>query len=409
MNPIIFQTKINESKISTRSTLRRAFTLVELLTVVVIISMLAGMSMLALNSAMTSSKEAKTRGTIAKLDAAILDIYESYQERFDNITISDVALENAGINMTTNPIDPINPTAPAGSTLTESEREKRRVKIRALAKLHFIHDIMRMEMPFQWEEVIHNAEATPNSVTVLLDDGTTKTISATDGGRIFIVSGGTPYHILSANPPVLQYYRHAYTNIKGTSTADQSSVLLFLIIANLNPEALENFHGSEIGDIDGDGLREFHDAWGNPIRFVRFAPAFTDSDLQPNVVVTPNFSYPLGDTTNWDNPLEQDDDHWKTTTPSLVNNMASANTSYSDPFDPNDVIKRTWFMYPLIISGGADGIVDLCPDINLPVSATINNIYNPVRTALGLPRDMDGNGVLNHYDNIHNHRSGNSF
>ncbi|MDR0611653.1 MAG: type II secretion system GspH family protein, partial [Planctomycetaceae bacterium] len=69
MNPIIFQTKIKESKtpilLSTlhtpHSATQHGFTLVELLTVVVIISLLAGMSMLALTSTMTAAKESKTR------------------------------------------------------------------------------------------------------------------------------------------------------------------------------------------------------------------------------------------------------------------------------------------------------------------------------------------------------------
>jgi hypothetical protein len=368
---------------------------VELLTVVVIISMLAGMSMLALNSAMTSSKESKTRGTIAKLDAAILDIFESYQERFDSITINDADLATAlGIPV---------------ANITERER--------ALAKLHFIHDIMRMEMPFQWAEVTHNTPA----------------------GMIPIGSGANMYHVLTQIPPVLQYYRAAYDSITGkNNTASASSQLLFLIIANLNPEALENFHGSEIGDIDGNGLREFHDAWGKPIQFIRFAPAFTGSDLQPDVITASN--YPLSGTTdnktNWVNPFDSttitSDTIWNDPSTSTLSATkkalvyAMSHTGYPDPFDPNNVINRTWFMYPLIVSGGADGIVDLNFDTNLSGKVAVTSlvddgtddrhgIYSPMRDTLGMPNDEkeDGtwsdNGVLNHYDNIHNHRSGNSF
>jgi hypothetical protein len=381
---------------------------VELLTVVVIISMLAGMSMLALNSAMTSSKESKTRGTIAKLDAAILDIFESYQERYDSITF-DGTFDNNLAAFLSIPV----------ANLTDQQR--------ALAKLHFIHDIMRMEMPFKWDEVIHNAGTplTPADTITVIISGSPSTISATQGGLIpFNV--GTGWHVLTNNPPVLQYYRRAYASITSTTnTAPQSSELLFLIIANLNPEALENFHGSEIGDIDGNGLREFHDAWGHPIQFIRFAPAFTGSDLQPDVITASN--YPLSgttdNTTSWENPL-----NFTTITPAIWNDPSSlsspkreliyamSHTGYLDPFDPNNVINRTWFMYPLIVSGGADGIVDLNVGINLPASVTtMDDIYSPLRTALGMPNDykVDGtlydNGVLNHYDNIHNHRSGNSF
>jgi prepilin-type N-terminal cleavage/methylation domain-containing protein len=399
----MFQKTIKESKISILSTIHSplstthsAFTLVELLTVVVIISMLAGMSMLALTSTMTAAKESKTRGTIAKLDAAILDIYESYQERFENITIDDTRLATAlGI---------------AVASLTDQQR--------ALARLHFISDIMRMEMPYQWSEILHNEISHGHIIPI-----------NTTGNSL------NDYHILKQPsqppqpPPVLEYYHNAHTSISTTNnTVPESSELLFLIIANLNPEALENFHGSEIGDIDGNGLREFHDAWGNPIQFIRWAPAFTGSDLQPDVVVTPEYPYQFGDTDHWDDSVQQNDTAWNVTTPySLITNMRQA-LKYPDPFDPDGLINRTWFVYPLIVSGGADGSVDLAvegqdasgdpiPFLTLlttaEIPATISNttisnirILHPVKYPAGLPVEIDGKGT---YDNIHNHRSSNSF
>jgi hypothetical protein len=358
---------------------------------------------------MTAAKESKTRGTIAKLDAAMLDIFESYQERFDNITINNSNLQNAGIEMegTLNPIiDPINGTSIPVAAST-AEKDKAREKIRTLAKLHFIHDIMRMEMPFRWEEVTHNRAST--------------------GGKICIGNGASAYHVLtSSNPPVLQYYQIAYDSILGKpNTAPQSSELLFLIIANLNPEALENFHGSEIGDIDGNGLHEFHDAWGNPIQFIRFAPAFTGSDLQPDVVTASN--YPLGVTGDWVDPLMVSDTNWDMSTTSLTSPQkelvhAMSLTGYSDPFDPTSVINRTWFMYPLIVSGGADGLVDLCFGIDADHNGTPDNLLSPfvlisttsppftsTQRPFGLPCDETNSGKFHHYDNIHNHRSSNSF
>jgi hypothetical protein len=368
---------------------------VELLTVVVIISMLAGMSLLALTGTMTAAKESKTRGTITKLNTAILDIFESYQERFDNISINPGDLTTAGV--------------------VANDRNC------ALAKLHFIHDIMRMEMPFKWEEITHNTDQLSPVTTQLNNEFT---------GLIRIGN----YHILDRAPPVTIYYRTALKSILTgwdavtgrplVNSQSPSSELLFLIIANLNPEALENFHGSEIGDIDNNGLREFHDAWGHPIHFIRFAPAFTGSDLQPDVITASN--YPLSgtadNTTNWVNPVTipndasgQPDTSGLTLT-SLQQDLfvSMMNNRYPDPFDPNGHINRSWFLYPLIVSGGADGLVDLYFDINLPPSVSIANpltdIFCPTRTALGIPYDTDTmNGVLNHYDNIHNHRSSNSF
>jgi hypothetical protein len=338
---------------------------------------------------MTAAKESKTRGTIAKLDAAILDIYESYQERFENISDADIIAH-----------------LPAAMTNGTNPNAQWNI---AMAKLHFIYDIMRLEMPFKWEEVLHN-----------------------EGSHAHVIPIGT-YHVLTQPPPVLEYYHNALESITNPdntiNSQSPSAELLFLIIANLNPEALENFHGSEIGDIDNNGLREFHDAWGNPIHFLRWAPAFPGSDLQPDIITASN--YPLTantsgstNTTHWVNPFDIG-----TITPAIWNDpstlsspqrelvYAMSHTGYPDPFDPTGVINRSWFLYPLIVSGGADGLVDLYFDINLPPSVPIptgtdplTNIFCPTRTPLGIPYDTDTiNGVLNHYDNIHNHRSSNSF
>lgn len=41
------------------------------------------------------------------------------------------------------------------------------------------------------------------------------------------------------------------------------------------PDAIEQFRPDEITDLDGDGAKEFCDGWGQPIRFLRWAPGYT--------------------------------------------------------------------------------------------------------------------------------------
>jgi prepilin-type N-terminal cleavage/methylation domain-containing protein len=410
--------KYNHYQLSAnRNPLTKAFTLVELLVVIVVISILASLSMYALNGTYNAAKESKTRGTISKLNAAIMDIYEGYQDKFDNISLNDSKIDAACI------------FGPTGTYMSFPETQKKLV--RAKVKMHFIHDTMRMEMPNRWDEVIHNADT--NNLNSFLTDETR--------GFIPLNNGGTPYHYLNANPPVLKFYRDAYKEIFGTFTyppvpaagtihAPASSELLFLIISNLNPEALENFHGSEIGDIDGNGFMEFHDAWGNPIGFIRCAPAFPASDIQPNVVSSPNRVSldPSLPPLTWTNPMTIADADWSTdwttynitTSPSpadtakILANIAQTRGMYDDPFDGGD-INRTRLTFPLIVSGGADGSIDLMynttPETQLPVAVTNldNDILHSARYPWGLPGDTDGNGVLNHHDNITNHRNSNSF
>jgi len=55
-----------------------------------------------------------------------------------------------------------------------------------------------------------------------------------------------------------------------------SGECLYMIVtrSGIMPGSLENFRASEVGDVDKDGLKEFIDAWGNPILFFRWAPGF---------------------------------------------------------------------------------------------------------------------------------------
>jgi hypothetical protein len=83
-----------------------------------------------------------------------------------------------------------------------------------------------------------------------------------------------------------------------------------------DPAIISHFRADEFSDVDGDGFREFSDAWGKPIRFLRWAPFFV-SRYQPA-------------------PAEQTQDH--------------------DAFDTAgvDPLARCT-LFPLIISGGPDG------------------------------------------------------
>jgi hypothetical protein len=66
------------------------------------------------------------------------------------------------------------------------------------------------------------------------------------------------------------------------NTARSEVLYAFLVEA---PGALvtrDSFKASEVGDTDGDGLPEFLDGWGNPIRFYRW-PTHYHSDLQRGI------------------------------------------------------------------------------------------------------------------------------
>jgi hypothetical protein len=161
-----------------------------------------------------------------------------------------------------------------------------------------------------------------------------------------------------------------------------SAECLYMIVMS-DPEAAAQFHRDEIGDTDGDSLPEFLDAWGRPIRFLRWPAGFIsgnqgDSDLQ------------VGDPTN-----------------------------HHDPFDPNKIDSVAYALYPLIYSAGPDGKYDINIGKDNTSGQNLTHSYvapldpyapDPNNYLIGQPLDDDvaptGNPTehLDHYDNIHNHR-----
>jgi hypothetical protein len=165
----------------------------------------------------------------------------------------------------------------------------------------------------------------------------------------------------------------AYKARAGSSMNNYASAECLYLIVTLACNARDQFSEQEIGDVDKNGLPEFLDGWGNPIKFLRWAPAF----------LPPNSDVQTGDTTH---------DH--------------------DPFDPRhvDTSAQAFRLVPLIYSAGRDGIYDInvVPGAALTASGDLSSYANA-----GQPLDSDNisvtatgpaNGRLDCYDNITNHR-----
>ena len=319
------QCKRNQTRFSAR---RQAFTLVELLVVCAIILVLAMLTLAAVNMVAHSTKVTKTRATILKLDTAMQQIFETYEHKFARIKgrVQDQFPD---------------------------ENEEYQQKLTA----HFIRDLMRMEMPQSWAEV-----RGPINIEGVEHFGQT---------------------------PLWEYYRQEYENARSQGGVPTRSALFFLIIQNLNPEALEAFHSSEVVRND-TGMLEFIDAWGNPIQFLRWAPALTDSDLQQNVVRLVGYM-PVDRATNrtW----------WRSENQDLLDAKSTATNNHPDLTDEReDTIG--WFLYPLIYSVGPDGDIGFDAGDEWETSAVGDeDILDPFFLPFGMP---DGSG--RHFDNIHNHQ-----
>ena len=334
--------------------LRTAFTLVELMVVVVIIGILAILTLIIMSMVANSTKEIKTRTTIQKLDVAMLQIFVPYEDR-SNVIKQRIASDYPH--------------------LSETERQK--------IAAHFIRDLMRMEMPQSWAEV-YDSEKIGFPL-----------------GPIEIVHAGQKYSIELS--PLLGYYWKAYQTTEAysvtTGNEPNRAALLFLIIQNLNPEALEAFHASEVADTDGDGLLEFVDAWGNPIHFLRCAPAFPGSDVQPDILKMAGYAHSTNQATNraW----------WEAREQALLNAMQRASTDYPDMLDERENTIG-WYLYPLIYSAGPDGAYGIAVETTnngAVQSPTVSpeGILDPFMFPYGMPYGTE------HLDNIHNHLWHRSF
>lgn len=321
---------------------RQAFTLTELLVVMMILGVMAGLALAGMAGAVNLAKEQRTRAIIAKIDQWVGSQYEDYRTRTVPI--------NSNPNFT-----------PA---------------MMSRARLYALRELMRMELP--------------DRVTDITDSAVAMTISA----------GG---------PSAWQSYRRMALRACGgnwpTTWTEQfqGSECLYLILSRIqdgDKAAIDYFLPGEIGDTDGDGMKEVLDGWGSPIEFLRWAPAFT---IQNNALTDQTSAY----------------------TSSAINATLSArNCERPDYFDPAKADPRWTFpsnstpvlacfaLRPLIVSPGQDKVYDIATRVvdangkTLRYSALpIPNdpYYQPANAPpLGTLFDFDGDGP-GWQDNLTNH------
>ena len=169
------------------------------------------------------------------------------------------------------------------------------------------------------------------------------------------------------------------------TTEFQDAECLYMIVSNMNDgignsSAIDFFAESEITDLDGDGMPELVDGWGNPFGFLRWAPGFVSdssgtvySDLQD------------GDPVN-----------------------------SHDPFDPLRLDDDAFALYPLVFSAGRDEAYDILridhdnasPPNNIPVQYSVAPMSNNPYATLPSSGKLLGSPFVNstgYKDNITNH------
>ncbi len=211
---------------------RRAFTMVELLIVIAIVSLLISVMVAVVGSSFKSARAAATSALIQKID----NLLDERVKGFDRATkstdfqrIVDArkrALESGGIFG-------VSPDV-----------------LKAVA----VKDFFRSNFPQRFEDL-----ASPDANT-----------------------NGVP-DVLESVPGVNVA---ALVSQVATRHATESSELLYFMLTRMQvfgvpPVGESEFGTSEVRDTDGDGLLEFVDGWGNPLRFYRWPTRL----LKPNGIL----------------------------------------------------------------------------------------------------------------------------
>lgn len=222
---------------------RRGFTLVELLVTMVILAILAALSAVGLAGVRTRARVAKTRSTIRKLHDAVVPRYVAYLDRRVDDSMwhaFDHEIERSKLGIA------------AGTPLLAAW--KRLVQIRGM----LVH-----EMPDQWGDVRHPVyPVDPADPT--RSAGATGT-PVTERYLRFVDS------MVDRRDPS-RNTREAVLAGLGRSGSSAETLHLLVALGSFDTDALESFREDEIGDVDGDGAREFLDGFARPIHFIRWAP-----------------------------------------------------------------------------------------------------------------------------------------
>ena len=175
--------------------------------------------------------------------------------------------------------------------------------------------------------------------------------------------------------------RAATTTIPATGRlVHQGSECLYLILSTMkdgDKSALEFFTPDEIGDTDGDGMKEILDGFGRPIAFIRWAPGYSQNPGTER----PGASQGTDDDGNWHDGryFRSGLAGYATTLFALtlqtrigIQHPTLTNLEFApDPFDPLRVSIRasddatsmtndTYCLKPLLLSAGPDKAIRHC-------------------------------------------------
>ncbi len=314
-----------------RKTARRGFTLLELLIVVALIALLLSIAVFALGRTITQARETATRTTLLKVDGLL-------QQRLEALR-----------------------------TLLETPQRKTEMQNRLAAKKNYLQNNSITGVPEKMLQLMVYKDYFRAAFPQNSSDAAT------------LYATGQPFNGNLAN-------------------AAESSELLYYALTQADTFGVEavgdsDFTSSEVGDTDGDGRREFLDAWGRPLRFYRWPtrlirPSGPGGTLRRDVVGLQMFGLPAAPTASGDlDQLSLDPDDRLGVYIATVNASVMTPAQYETQYHTPDT-----FHVPLVVSGGVDQDTGLLEPYD--TSASPGRLASPTAASLANPSNSAMNDNL---------------
>lgn len=245
------------------ATSRAAFTLIELIVVIGVIALLLSTGLLVMGNILQSTREKATQATITKINGMIQQRAEAMQRFLEkSANVQKEKEETRQFLIRANQAYSSYPPVPPWTIDNASDRVwdalTRARKTREILPTSFVD--------------IYGPDRYPG--TSANDDGAGATNFLSNGAPdIKELALGTNHGDALAIVKAIQTLA-AQIDLSKHQPETESSELMYLALTaaeafGVPPVGQDEFSTSEIADTDGDGLREFVDAWGRPLRFYR--------------------------------------------------------------------------------------------------------------------------------------------